>query len=224
MTKRGKDITPEPGTETRYCSSPSCSVAGALACAYSDSEGHSCLTAWCMEHVVEFHEQPYCVRHANTLAAIGEDAKVMPALDDRAPSLAHWLGSNLGPDIRYLLDRSRNGITETLFTEPVRTVGTGDQLRWQRRWRLATRAETTLAVGLTIHPQQGPGGTPTVALLVNDAEIHSGVPPWIGADQDVRDAHSAEGRMSRRHYLAELLETLISSVEALRPPPLGPLD
>ena len=161
------------------CTEQDCPKTSAVACSYVDRRGRNCTTAWCAEHRTEVEGFVYCRRHASTMTALGGRAVVptsLPDVDFRGASLVQWVGRDLDPGIRQLL-QSHAKAGDTLIADQV-VSGINDRelgRRWERGWRLL--ANTGIKLKVTVYVREDDDAT--VYIQINGVPVLQGIPPWI---------------------------------------------
>lgn len=164
-------------SESSACSTPGCARGGATACAYVDRRSRRCRTAWCAEHRRHVEGHDYCRRHAGVVAALGCQLSAgLPEVDNRAASLASYLGAALDRRVTGVLGRTA-GPGVALVNHPVRLVSTpgARRRRWQRTWNLVDATGIVSRVAIEVDESDD-----TVVLTsVGSSRIGRGTPPWI---------------------------------------------
>lgn len=198
----------------RACSERGCKGENVVACSYVDAQGAQCGTWWCPAHIVVFFERSVCTRHASALAAVGENPQTLPAVGDRAASLAHWIASDLDEVIRGILDRARDQYEESMLTAPVTAAATkGGRTTWERSWWL--QGEHGLSIRVTIAADTQ--GDPEVVALIDDEVVDRSVPPWIAHRLHGEEVSPTEDLEERRAFERRLADAIALGVERRRP-------
>jgi len=176
-------LADEPVVLERKCLRTDCQQAGAWACAYRDSDGNTCETAWCAQHVVFVDEEPYCARHAAVIRALATSAatnwalRERPPVDDRAMPLAASLREVIDSDVREMLRHRLQaaGAIQVVADGDVRRVQRNDTTWWEVSWAALRERECLVRVDVRVD-----GRAATVAALVNDMVAFESPPEWIG--------------------------------------------
>lgn len=162
-----------------HCSARECEAGGTSGCHYVDRRQRRCDTAWCAEHRVYIAGFSYCRRHAGVVRALGEQLPAgLPELNNRAASLAAYLGDELDDRVVNLLGRAAAGNREaSVVNHPVRLLKTpgGRERRWQRSWNVVDNTGVVSRVVIEVDEADD-----TVVLTsVGSSRIGRGTPPWI---------------------------------------------
>ena len=176
----------EPVVLERKCLRTDCQNAGAWNCAYRDSDGNTCETAWCAQHAVFVDEEPYCARHAAVIRALATSASTnwavreRPPVDDRAMPLAASLREVVDADVREMLRHRLQaaGAIQVVADGDVRRVTRGGLTWWEVSWAALRERECLVRVDVRVD-----GRAATVAALVNDVPAFEGPPEWIGTSE-----------------------------------------
>lgn len=209
------ESTAEPADEP--CTAAGCRRHDGMRCGYVDKRARACPTAWCPEHVVDVAGVAFCRRHASTMTAIEGSEMVagLPDLDNRAPSLAGWIGRELDEPIRELFARIAPLPAATLVAEPVQLVLTpgGNTRRWAKTWKMIHRNEIVSRVSVEVDELDDT----QVSARVDTELIGQGVPPWIehrlAGHRVAADVDAAE----RRQFAASMarsIELVVTGQEA----------
>jgi hypothetical protein len=198
------------------CTAAGCRRRDGIRCSYVDKRARACPTAWCPEHVVEVSGIAYCRRHASTMIAI-EGSEViagLPDLDNRAPSLAGWVGRELDAPIRELFARIAPVSAARLVADPVRLLMTpgGTTRRWAMTWKMIHRNEIVSRVSIEVDEADDC----QVAALVDNELIGQGIPPWIEhrlAGHRVDAAVDAAERQQFATAMARSIELVVTGQE-----------
>lgn len=194
------------------CSERACTASDAVRCAYVDRRQRRCETAWCHEHHDVVFDGAYCRRHAGVIRALGPDHGMvaLPDLENRAPSLANWVGRDLDGPIRELLEEHFPG--QRLNASGV-VIGGGLRDRtWGRTWKLVSEAGVDVSVGLVV-----PEADDTVIrLMVEGKMLLEMTPPWIEARRHRIALDAAIDAEARRRFYALLLDDLRRAMEEAR--------
>jgi hypothetical protein len=201
------------GLASFACSAPSCASPGALRCSYVDRRQRQCDTAWCLEHGALAFNVSYCRRHAGIINALGPDFATfaLPDLENRAPSLANWIGRDLDAPIRDLLHRHFPG--HGMYVTSVVNGGGVRERTWGRAWKLLSETGVDLSINLTV-PENDDS---TVRVIYEGRVLVEVTPPWIEARRDgVAFDPQADGEARSRFYsgILQQLEAAISATKA----------
>lgn len=175
----------EPVVLERRCLRTGCESAGAWGCAYRDSDGNPCDTAWCDKHAVFVDEEPYCARHATVIRALATSASTnwavreRPPVEDRAMPLAANLREVVDADVREMLRRRLQsaGSIQVVADGDVRRVNREGQLWWEVSWAALRDRECLVRVDVRVDSRAA-----DVEALVNDVPAFEGPPAWIGSN------------------------------------------
>ena len=166
-------------SEVVRCRARDCAAGGVTACAYIDRRMRGCGTTWCPDHRHRVGAHEYCRRHAGVVGALGEQLPAgLPELDNRAASLAAYLGDELDGRVVSILGRAAAGNAESsLVNHPVRLVRTpgGRDRRWQRSWNLVDNTGVVTRVAIEVDESEDT----VVMTSVGSSRIGRGTPPWI---------------------------------------------
>lgn len=191
------------------CSEPNCVALGAVACAYVDRRQRKCQSAWCRQHQQVAFDAVYCRRHAGIIDALGPDhANVpLPDLENRAPSLANWVGRDLDDAIRGLLEREYPG--HTLNATAVVNGGSWRDRVWSRSWKLISEAGVDLWVNISV----AEADDSIVRLVLEGRTVAELSPPWIEARKHgvALDPHTDSE--ARRRFYRIILDDLQAAID-----------
>jgi hypothetical protein len=196
------------------CSAPSCASHEAVRCFYRDRRQRQCESAWCRDHQRLAFGAIYCRRHAGIINALGPDhaSLPLPDLENRAPSLANWIGRDLNGPIRDLLATHFPG-------HPLNVSGVvnGGGLRdrtWGRSWKLISATGVDLSISVNVPEAQDS----VVRVIYEGRLLLELMPPWIEARTRVAgplDPHADyEARCDFYSRIVEDLETAIVATKA----------
>ena len=103
------------------CRADGCEICGGVRCNYVDRRSRPCPTSWCSSHWEIVFGRPYCRRHATVVRALDgfPAAGGWPDLDNRAASLAGWMGRQLDPAVREAFTRVAPFPGAWLVNDPV---------------------------------------------------------------------------------------------------------
>jgi hypothetical protein len=132
------------------CSQPGCTALDALPCAYVDRRQRECPTAWCGSHRHIAFNAICCRRHVGIIEALGADHPDLPLpdLDNRAPSLANWVGRDLDTPIRTLLQTGFPG--QTMNVTSMVSGGSWHDRTWGRSWKVISPQGVDCSVSVTV--------------------------------------------------------------------------
>ena len=87
------------------CMDGDCAQPATCRCTYVDRRQVKCGTTWCDEHSRIVLGLPYCRRHATVAPSLsnGFFTHMLPDVENRAPSLASWVGAELDTAVRIAL-------------------------------------------------------------------------------------------------------------------------
>ncbi|MBV8302110.1 MAG: hypothetical protein JOY68_09345 [Candidatus Dormibacteraeota bacterium] len=167
---------------TYPCTSAGCTAVTGLPCEYVDRRDRHCRTAWCPLHRVIVEQHVYCRRHAGIIAALpsGETVTLppLPDLENRAPSLAGWMGKQLDPDVwEIMLRELEQEAGGQLVSDPVSLVfvGIDRQRAWERAWTLALQNGDRRRVSVVVEEI----ADEEVVVKVGPNVVDRLIPPWI---------------------------------------------
>ncbi len=166
-----------------HCTQYGCTATDAAQCTYVDREGNACASAWCPAHQVLAHGSAFCRRHANTVLALSPEHPVpswqLPAVDDRMPSLIHWIAQSISPDVRRSLS-GHHLFHDHIESTPVLHVREGDgHFHWEKSWTAHHSHGTSTAVVLSVRDDR----PTTLVCRVQDEVVYRSVPPWISVEE-----------------------------------------
>ena len=190
------------------CSEPNCASHGAMPCSYVDRRQRQCQSAWCHQHQQVAFNGIYCRRHAGIINALGPDhASVpLPDLDNRAPSLANWVGRDLDAPIRDLLEREYPG--QTLHVTAVVSGGSWRERVWSRSWKLISEAGIDLWVNISV----AEADDSVVRLGLEGRIIAELSPPWIEARRHGVTVDRHTDTEARRRFYTLILEDFVTAI------------
>jgi hypothetical protein len=148
----------------------SCNAYTEFHCQYVDRSGRLCNTPWCEAHIREENGQTFCRRHAVIAQVLTSDAP-RPLLENRAPSLVHWLSEDVSHAMQESGEFARTSVTRVPLHEvPMPDGGYG----WEEGWTMIANNQR-LSVTLLV-----PDALQTdVNLKVGSKLISLGSPPWV---------------------------------------------
>jgi hypothetical protein len=204
--------TPDKRRGTLPCAEPDCRSTEGVQCAYTDRRQRRCGTGWCRIHQQIAFNAIYCRRHAGIIRALGPDwvTLTLPDLDNRAPSLANWVGSDLNDPIRNLLQRFFPA--RKLNASTVVSGGSPGDRTWGRSWKLISANGVDLSINVTV-----PEANDSLVRVIYDGKvILEMVPPWIEARRrGMRVDHRADTE-ARRSFYGLILEDLEQAMHTTR--------
>ncbi len=188
-------------TGNAQCLAIGCPNHNATQCRYMDRRGRRCETHWCPDHVRMVASQPYCPRHAGIMTALTLSPKKghLPDLDNRAPSLANWVGNDMDAGIRKILREVLNEHdAETIIVEPVGYVFTVHDKahRWERAWKLANHTGVTLKISIDVDE----ANDSMVRVRVGQQSVTKVVPPWVEHNRKRERIDPATDANERREF------------------------
>ncbi len=181
-------------------------------CAYFDRRQRRCDTGWCRIHQQIAFNAMYCRRHAGIIQALGSDwvGIALPDLDNRAPSLANWVGCDLDEPIRSLLHRFFGA--RTLNAGTVVSGGSPVDRTWGRSWKLISDGGVDLSIKVSV-----PEADDSLVRVSYDGRvILEMVPPWIEARRRGVHVDPRADTEARRDFYALVLEDLEQAMKATR--------
>lgn len=206
--------------EGERCANGNCRRRDLIRCSYVDKRARFCPTWWCPDHVADLAGIAFCRRHASTMAAIegSEIVAGLPDLDNRAPSLAGWMGRELDQPVRELLSRVAPSGAQ-LVAEPVQLVLTpgGGTRRWAKTWKLIDNHSIVSRVSVEVDESDDR----EVVARVDSELIGHGVPPWIEhrlAGHRVEPAVDAVERRDFANAMARSIELVVTGQERPQEP------
>jgi hypothetical protein len=137
----------------------------------------------------------------------------MPDIDNRAPSLVHWVSRDLDGFIATTLAQSAFP-GETFVREPLVTIhndhATGR--RYERSWKLVDHTGLRISVSVFINEADDA----TVRVKVGSAVVAEGVPPWIERRRRDLQVSAEVDRTQRTLFYAFLQKHILAAVRANR--------
>ncbi len=192
---------------TQPCSEPGCDGPDRVICEYRDRRGTPCPTAWCPQHIVTVGTSHVCRRHARVVQVLTpvefRPEFPPPDLNNRAPSLASFLGDGLDQRMRGLLDElchPANG--EHVGTEALNLV-TSLNLgrRWAQGWKLFDNTGPLIRIDVEVDERDDP----ECAIRLNSRVVLRCVPPWIEERLAGAPARAADDMEQRRQAFYDTL-------------------
>jgi len=151
---------------------------------------------------------PFCRRHASTLIALdgAEAVAGLPDLDNRAPSLAGWMGTELDGSTRDLLHRVAPNDSAAVITDPVRLLLSpgGGPRRWAKAWKILD--DTSVVRRVSVEVDEHNDGE--VCARVDTDLIGKGVPPWIERRRAGVAVDAATDAIERRQFTAAMARSI----------------
>lgn len=161
----------------------------------------------------------FCRRHASTMTAIegSEIVAGFPDLDNRAPSLAGWIGRELDTPMRAMFERVGQAGTARLVTDPVQLVLTpgGHTRRWAKTWRMIDHNTVVSRVSISVDEADDCD----VAARVDSDAIGHGVPPWIEHRRAGHRVDAAVDAAERQEFATAMARSIEFVVTAQELPP-----
>ena len=198
-------------SEVVRCCALDCAASGAAACAYIDRRMRRCRTTWCADHRQRVGANVYCRRHAGVVSALGEQLPAgLPELDNRAASLAAYLGDELDARVVSILGRAAERNAEaSLVNHPVRLVKTpgARDRRWQRSWNLVDNTGVVTRVAIEVDESEDT----VVMTSVGSSRIGRGTPPWIASREGEGD--DSERRTAFVEAIGRSIELILTRPE-----------
>jgi hypothetical protein len=194
------------------CSFRGCTAPGPSQCSYVDRRQRRCATAWCGRHQQIAFDAVYCRRHAGTIEALGADhADVpLPDLDNRAPSLANWVGRDLDAAIRTLL--ATGFPSQTMNVTSMVSGGSPRDRSWGRSWKVISPLGVDCSVTVTVHEVDDS----VVRVAYDGKDVLAVTPPWIEARRQGLVLDEVTDSEQRIHFHDSILEALEDAVMATK--------
>jgi hypothetical protein len=203
---------PALGRVSLGCSAPACVSHDAARCSYVDRRQRQCETAWCSEHQQLVFSAAYCRRHAGIITALGPDFATfpLPDLENRAPSLANWIGRDIDSAIRDLLQTHFPG-HDMSVTSVVNGGGTRERT-WGRAWKLISATGVDLSINVTV-----PEADDSVVRVIYEGRLLVELtPPWIESRRDGVALDPQADHEARSSFYARILGDLEAAVLATK--------
>jgi hypothetical protein len=175
-------VVPEPEFPPgdKPCTRQGCTNQNGNNCSYVDRRARKCETSWCPEHRNVISDGIYCPRHAGIMKALLASSRKghLPDIDNRAPSLANWIGNDIDERMRSVVEKliiPDEG--EQLIIDPVGYLyGMADKShRWERSWKIANHTGVTIKAAIDVDEAKDNA----VRLRVGQRTINEVVPPWV---------------------------------------------
>lgn len=203
----GEPLAAVPG-RAPACTRARCERPVAGSCAYADATGTVCGTSWCDDHSRVLGENRYCQRHHDVVAALTAARGTLgefrpPLVTDRTMSLTQFIFRELDADLQAVLEPIRQQVDGAVLSvdQNVRPQLIDGELLWERGWGVAVPQGYVTRIVLRVPL----GEPPVLRVIVNRAEIFSGVPDWIAARQ-----HGAAPTPADQQAFTRALVQLIS--------------
>ena len=165
-------------SDTPTCGASGCGSATVSSCAYVDRRSRTCRTMWCELHRSTVGGRHLCRRHATVMTALGNaPVAAPPDVDNRAATLAAYLGGELDARVTALLGRAAQTTGAEVVNHPLRLVSgpSGRDRRWQRSWNLVNETGVVSRVAIEVDERDDT----VVMTSVGTGTIGRGTPPWI---------------------------------------------
>jgi hypothetical protein len=203
---------PDSSGDVDTCSSQGCTGAATSACSYVDRRQRQCPTRWCGEHQHRVFSRSYCRRHAGIIEAVGEEhADVpLPDLDNRAPSLANWVGRDLDAAIRTLL--TTGFPSQTMNVSSMVSGGLPRDRSWGRWWKVISPLGVDCSVSLSVLE----ANDSIIHVAYDGKEILAVTPPWIEARRQGETLDTGPDHEQRSRFYERILEALEDAVMAAK--------
>jgi hypothetical protein len=171
----GGETAPPPPAGTLPCTQRGCAERTGSACGYQDRRDRACPTAWCPEHRQVVEGRVYCRRHAGIAEVVAATAALPPDIENRAVSLARWVGRELDPTIQAILERRQDG--SSLVVDAIHPVSVGFiRVRaWEWSWKLVGRNGIDAGVAIRVEEPRDD----EVIVTVGSTVIARVTPSWI---------------------------------------------
>jgi hypothetical protein len=154
----------------------------------------------------------YCRRHAGIIEALGADHPGVPTpdLENRAPSLANWVGRDLDKSVRMLLETHFPG--HTMNVTNVVTGGSRGDRTWGRSWKLISPQGVDLSVSVTV-----PEAHDSLVRVVYDGKVLTELtPPWIESRRQGVTVDPETDRQTRLWFYDRIVKELEAAVIATK--------
>jgi hypothetical protein len=162
------------------CLDGECSKPATCRCTYVDRRQVKCGTTWCDEHSRIVLGLPYCRRHATVAPSLsnGFFSHMLPDVENRAPSLATWVGGELDTAVRIALTADaphKDAYVVSGAVRPVRVPGSTMPV-WLRSWTLVDSTGVLQHVSIEVDEEDDRA----VVVRVGGEPMGRHQPPWIG--------------------------------------------
>jgi hypothetical protein len=162
------------------CMDGECLKPATCRCTYVDRRQVKCGTTWCDEHSRIVLGLPYCRRHATVAPSLanGFFTHMLPDVENRAPSLASWVGAELDTAVRIALTADaphKEAYVVSGAVRPVRVPGSTMPV-WLRSWTLVDSTGVLQHVSIEVDEEDDRA----VVVRVGGEPMGRHQPPWIG--------------------------------------------
>ena len=206
-------VTQEGTVRSDRCMAAGCGQRGGVRCNYVDRRSRPCTTTWCSRHWNTIAGRQYCRRHANVVEALAgtPSAGGWPDVDNRAASLAGWIGRELDARVVSIFRSVAPASGAMLVNDPVRLVMPpgGGARRWQRSWKLVDHAGVLNKVAIEVDESNDAD----VLARVDTELIGHGVPPWIEQRHLRVDGDNDVTRRAYLDAIARSIELVVTHQE-----------
>lgn len=154
----------------------------------------------------------YCRRHAGIIEALGpKHAELaLPDLDNRAPSLANWVGRDLDAAIRTLL--ATGFPSQTMNVTSIVSGGSPRDRSWGRSWKVISQLGVDCSVGVVVLEADDS----VVRVAYDGKEILAVTPPWIELRRQGLVLDAVTDREQRSGFYVGILVALEDAVMAAK--------
>jgi hypothetical protein len=182
-------------------------------CAYVDRRGRGCGAAFCPAHMANIGGRPYCRRHAGVVRGLAKrtlETEQGTEIDNRAPSLAEWMGNEVDEDLQRLLGEMRGpNVQLVLSAEPLALIsqGTPRARSWERTWKLSSHTGIVIKIALLVDEADDS----EVQARVDSELVFRGVPPWV-ARRSVPAGMGQDEATLRLRFRQQILDQVRAAV------------
>jgi hypothetical protein len=150
----------------------------------------------------------YCRRHAGIIEALGADHADLPLpdLDNRAPSLANWVGRDLDAAIRTLL--ATGFPSQTMNVTSMVSGGSPRDRSWGQSWKVISPLGVDCSVSVAVLE----GDDSMVHIAYDGKEILAVTPPWIESRRRGLVLDAVTDHEQRSRFYDDILEALEDAV------------
>jgi hypothetical protein len=201
---------PAPPPGDLPCSERSCAAQTGTACVYQDRRGRRCPTAWCPEHRVVVDGDVYCRRHAGVVQAVAGAVAQPPDVENRAASLARWVGSDLDPLLRALLEKRPAAIGLTVSSVHPVHIGFNRVRAWEWSWKLLGDEGIAATVSIHVEERQDDQVVVCVGAGVVVARL---TPPWIERRHQGLAADPALDAAARTEFYRTIVDRVMQCLD-----------
>jgi hypothetical protein len=206
---------PEYPLGEKPCTRAGCEKHTGNPCAYVDRRARRCETAWCEDHRSIIGGAPYCPRHAGIMTALLASSRKghLPDIDNRAPSLANWVGNDIDEKMREAMGSIQSSDEgETLVVDPIAYVYSGfDQShRWERAWKIVNHTGVKIKVAVDVDESKDY----VVRLRVGQKTVNQVIPPWVGHHEKREWTDPATDQRERTEFYGEVCGQLSEAILA----------